>query len=211
MALLENIPGLARVITAWTGNVSVTIGATSATISPGVGSAASVWSDLLAKCRLIHGGTWSGWADASGILQIHHSINFTLTSTLLTKSRLNLSASASGTTVSGAGAHLRGYYPMSLGFTGYDIRKDDGAAAADGSGATPLIWGSGTASVEVLDTWANNYALQEALMEGPDVLMVDIWMGGRRFGRFAIEDVGMKRAGILTGYTTLSLDMIGVS
>ena len=100
---------------------------------------------------------------------------------------------------------------MSLGFTGFDIQKDDGAAAADGSGATPLIWGSGTASVEVLDTWANNYALQETLMEGPDVLMVDIWMGGRRFGRFAVEGVGMKRAGILTGYTTLSLDMIGVS
>lgn len=210
MASADHIPGFAQCASLWTGNVTVTIGAVDATITGSFDSAASIWLALVKKCKLLHGGTWEGWADASGVLQLRHTSTFTMTSSSNTQTRLNLSASASGTQVSGAGAHEGGHYPMSLGMSGFGLQKADGNSTADGSLATPLIWGSASAQVEILDTWANVYAIHQSVMASGDLYTADFWMGGRDFGRFVVESSSTARDGPTTAYTRLNMGLKGV-
>ena len=210
MAVVEHAPGWAEVTNRWTGSVSATIGATSATITPTVDSAASVWIALVEKCKLIHGGTWEGWATDAARLEISHTASFTLTASGNTQTRLNLAASASGTLISSIGPHERGYYPTGLGFEGYNLRKQGGAAAADGSGAVPLIWDPGQATLQVFDTWAFNYDLLSELNAIGDLYKMDIWIGGRGLGRYVVESARMLRASKLNDYTTLTVTATGV-
>ncbi len=211
MPLPDSIPGFAKVSSGWTGVVSVTIGAAVATVTPDVDSPASVWLALLKECRLVHGGVWNGWVDTSGILTIQHSVSFTLASSLSTKSRCTLATSATGTTVTGTGPHQYGFYPLAINFTGHDRAKEDGVSAADGSGATPLIWGSGKGDLEILDTWVNNYNLHESLMDSTELFTMDFWMGGRGFGRYIVESAIMTKPGILADYAMLKVGLAGVA
>ncbi len=62
MALVEFNPGTAQAVAGYTGNVSITIGATSATITPGRDSAASIWAALVDLATVTTCETVQGWA-----------------------------------------------------------------------------------------------------------------------------------------------------
>lgn len=211
MAIVEHIPGLAEVFGSWSGNVAVTIGATAVTISPNDDSCASVWVRLVEQCALTHGGSWYGWVDSDKRLVIETAASFTITASGSTQTRLNLAASFSGTRARGVGAHVGGFYPLGFGFTGFDRMESDGAAAADGSGATPLIWKSNRATATFLDTWANVYDWNAELVPSGDLLSVDVWMGGREFGRFVVDDARTSRLSKVVDYVELAVELSGVA
>ena len=211
MANVEYIPGLAQVFDSWSGNVAVTIGATTVTVTPTKGSCASVWVELVEQCRLTHGGNWNGWVDSDKHVVIQHSSSFTITASGSTQTRLNLSASYSGVRARGVGPHVGGFYPLGFGFTGFDRMESDGAAAADGSGATPLIWKSNKATATFLDTWANIYDWHDDLVPSGDILEVDVWMGGREFGRYVVDDARTNRLSSVVDYVELGVELSGVA
>ena len=211
MAVVDHTPGFSQVTdSGWTGNVTVTIGAVSATITPSNDSAASVWIALVNKCELLHGGSWEGWSTSASKLVIAHSSSFTITATGTTQTRLGLAASTTGTEVAGTSAHFRGTYPIGLSFEGYNKIKEDGVAAADGSGATPLIWKTGGASIQVFDTWQNNYDTQGTIMAAGDIFTGDIWMGGRSFGRYFFDSVRLSKKGKMVDHTVLNIQCSGI-
>ena len=211
MAIVDHTPGFAEVADNWTGSVTVTIGAVSATVTPTRGSAASVWIDLIKKCELLHGGDWYGWSTSASKLVIAHDVSFTLTASGSTQSNLGIPASASGTEVVGTSPHIRGTYPMTLKFSGFQEVKRDGGQASDGEGSTPLIWNTGDAQIQILDTWANCYAINADVMGSGDLFLMDLWIGGRTYGRYIVTGASMSRVSATVDYTQISLQCSGVA
>ena len=189
-------PGFSQVYGNYGGSVSVPIGATSATITPTRASAASIWMDLVALATVTHGAQFEGFVNDSGALVIQTTgDSFTLTASANTQTRLNLAASATGTSITGSGAHQGGLYPTGFKFSGFYLSKGKTKGSAAGDGANPLVWGTDNGTVEILDTYENIWNYHETVYPSGDLYVADIWMGGRSFGRYQITNASMQRPG----------------
>lgn len=98
MALANSqISALAEVVSGWTGAVSVTVGATTATYTPsGRTSAFEVLRGIGREAVRVHGGTVGGWATSAGVLQVQASMLFDISATGTTMGRLGLTGTLSG-------------------------------------------------------------------------------------------------------------------
>jgi hypothetical protein len=92
------------------------------------------------------------------------------------------------------------YIQSSLSFT----------LTSSGSVQTRLIWSDGTAGATIMDTWANIYDWQDDFIGGAALITVDLWMGGRGFGRYIIENATTKRISSLIDYAELDCSLRGV-
>lgn len=213
MAVLVHNPGFSQVFGNYGGSVSVTIGATSATITPGDerASAASIWMDLVALATITHGSQFTGFVNDSGVLVIQAGVTFTLTASGNTQTRLGIAASASGTEVTGTGVHLGGLYPVALKLRGFYLSKKSVKSSAAGDGANSLIWGSDKGRADILDTYENVWNYMETLYPSGDIFVTDIWMGGRSFGRYQVTSAQMGRPGVKPDPATLRISLAGVS
>lgn len=196
--------GLAKVLTGWTGSLTVTVGATAVPIVPAEPTSAI---ELALRVDLVLGALgaqpYGASVSEAGVLTWRAVSSFTLAATSLIQSRLNVAATATGTTVTASGAHADGFYPsrgMLVGsplFTCSTVRS-----VADGSGALnplPLVT---DLSLTVQGTLSELWALEDDF--GADQ-MWDLWAGGTYRGRLRIDSAQRRRLGQSAEHGKLSL------
>jgi len=213
MSLLVHNPGFSQVFGNYGGSVSITIGGDVATVTPGDtrASAASIWMELVSLATITHETPFTGFVNDSGVLVMKAGVSFTLAASGNTQTRLGVDASASGTEVTGTGVHLGGLYPAGLKFKGFYLNKSTIKASAAGDGSNPLIWGTASGSVDILDTYENVWNFHETVYPSGDIFVADLWMGGRSFGRYQVTKARMVHPGRKPDPATLRLSLSGVS
>ena len=199
---------LSRVVSGWTGTITLTNAATSATYvltPPGRTSGASIWEDAAYRLQVLMGATAYGWADSS--LQLHlASATFTLVATGTTQSRLKLTGTYSGvtslTTAAAPDDVLQGNaldHAMPAG------SYQGQAAAGDGVlGSRPRVR-SPTGQIRLYNTTslAAVVTLEEALDDGETY---DAFLNGRVLSRFRAGAVTRARWGRKATQARLDVD-----
>lgn len=164
------LTALAQVVSGWTGSVSVTYGATTATVTPpGRTSAFEVMTALGAEISRVIGGTsHNAWVTSAGVFEMVGGSVFTVAATGTTEGRLGLSG-----TLSGAAAYT---FPSS--YTGavipdYGLRAQSAAITVEdgvstSTGATARTGGlkSGGGRIFAFDDFSDVFTLSADLDEG---------------------------------------------
>jgi hypothetical protein len=188
--------GLALVDSGWTGDVQITRGATTETITPqGRTSAAAIWSEVVRAAQNKFGGTWQGWPDSAGKLHIVTSLaSFDLVCSGTTKTRLVFTGTYTGAAeYTAASAHHSAVYPaygmrLSIGVASRATRAPSANGDFGGSGARMGPSGS----MVCYGTYAEIVSLESALDGGETH---DAWIGGRVVGRVRLGEVKRNRWG----------------
>ena len=170
MAAPTMLPVLGEVTTGYTGNVTITVGATVATYtSKAAESPLSVLLGLMAESYLVHGAGFAAWVDSSDKINIAYSGGvFSIGSSGTTQTRLGLTGALSGAPgytfpnaysdalAPGLGLHIDGAWSV----------WDGGGQMSDGAlGRLPWLTGF-ERTLSVYDTAANLMTHQATLDDG---------------------------------------------
>lgn len=186
--MLEHVSGLAQVTSGWSGTLTTTVGAVTATLSPPLRtSAAEVARELARLSQRTHGGTWQAWVTSAGKLVVEASLAFGLNATGFCATQTGYSAGpyASATSVEATDAHPGGVYPA--GGVGADIGGTSlplGVALGDGSSVALGVLSYASGGLVLEDDHASLMALLPALATGTTW---DVWDGGRIEGRVRLS------------------------
>lgn len=204
------VAGLALVRSGWGGDVTVTIGATVATVTTsGRTSAAEVWEDVVREAAKIHGGEWEGYPTAAGKLAIRGPSAFTLAATSTAQSRLGLTGTYTGaSSYTATSAHSDGVYPSyGLACTVGAAQSDRGEPTADGAYGWPGRATSARGRVVCYGTFSEVNTL-EATLDGAETW--DAWIAGRIVSRVRLGAVRRSRWGDQASQATLTADAMEV-
>ena len=196
--------GLAKVLTGWTGSLTVTVGATAVGIVPSeTTSAIELAGRIDVVLSALGAQPYGADASAAGVISWRAAGSFTLAASGVIQSRLGVAATATGTTVTGTGAHAGGFYPAQGMLVDTPLLASSTAQPmADASGGIGALPSVARVAVEAHDTLAYLWAFEAEF--GGD-LMWDLWAGGRYRGRMRIDDVKRSRLGKSAERATLSL------
>ena len=132
--------GFAKVLTGFTGSLSVTVGSSTVAITPTEPTSAVELAFRVDQTLAALGaGPYGLRISAAGVFEWSAVSSFTLAASGVIKTRMNLATTASGTSVTSAGAHADGFYPSN----GMIVRSPlisttSPAPIADGSNAPTL-------------------------------------------------------------------------
>ena len=201
--------GLAKVLTGWTGSLTVTVGATAVPIVPSEPTSAV---ELALRVDVVLGALgaspYGASVSAAGVITWRAVSSFTLAATGVIRSRLNVAASTTGTTVTGSGAHADGFYPArGMLVESPMVASSTTMSVSDGAGAINPLPMTSTVSLEVHDTLANIWAHEASFNTDH---MWDLWAGGVYRGRLRVEDANRSRIGISAEHAALRLSCVSV-
>lgn len=185
--------GLAKVLTGWTGTLSVQVGATLVPITPSEPTSAIELAMRVDIVLSALGAQPVGVRADGGVLSWSAGVSFTLAATGVIQSRLNVAASTTGTTVTGAGAHADGFYPAQGMLVRSPLFASSTASPmSDGSAAGNPLPMVATVSIEAHDTLSNLWTLEDDFSSDQ---LWDLWAGGGYRGRMRINSVKRNRLG----------------
>ena len=194
MAAPLNVMGMAKVLTGWTGSLTVTVGGVAVAVTPQASTSAIVLAMRVGDILRAFGLSGVQYASSTGVLGWDASGTFTLAATGVIATRMGLAASSTGTTVTGTGAHQDGFYPehgMSL-----DVPVGSFAVVpslADGSAAVGPLNASQslrlTAHGDLDDIWTLEAAFNT---DQP----WDLWAAGVHRARLKVNSVSRERVGL---------------
>jgi len=194
---------MAKVLTGWSGTLSVTVGASTVAVPVELRTSAIVLADRAAAIARGMGVSVEAYATAAGVLTWSAASTISINASGVIASRMNLAATTTGTTLSGAGAHTDGFYPA------HGMRID---APSDGTGRTmPTAAGSYTTAprrepqpvrAQAFGTMADVWTYAAAF--GGDVVW-DVWGFQGYWGRLRIDTVERERQGTSSENATLRL------
>ena len=196
MAINPGSVGLALVDSGWTGDVQVSRGATTETITPPTRtSAAALWAEVIRAAANKFGGTWQGWPDADDKLHITTTLpSFDLVCSGTTQTRLGFTSTYTGAaSYTAASAHYEGQYPtrglrLSVGVASRRTRPPVASGDFGGSGARR----GPTGTLVCYGTYSEIVTLESELTGGETH---DAWIGGRVISRVRLGDVKRRRWG----------------
>ena len=201
--------GLAKVLTGWTGSLTVTVGGVPVGITPSeptsaVELAVRVDTVLTALGAQPHGVQVS----EAGVLVWSAVASFTLAATGVIQTRLNVAASTTATTVTGAGVHADGFYPArGMSIDSPMMATSQATTMADAAGSTGALAAVSSARLTANDTLQALWAFEDDF--GTDQLW-DLWAGGYYRARLRIEQVTRERLGTSAEAGRLSMQAAGV-
>jgi len=185
--------GMAQALTGWTGDLSVTIGATEVEITPRPTTSAIELAIRIGDVLRGFGLSGIQYASATGVLVWEASSTFTVEATGVIASRMNLAASTSGATVTGAGAHLNGFYPgHGMSVVAPLLPFAEVAPMADGAHAPGLLSRATPVRLRAFSELSDVWALEAAF--GTDQPW-DLWALGEWRGRLKVSSVVRQRVG----------------
>lgn len=197
--------GLCKVLTGFTGSLSVTVGATTVPISPKEPTSAVELAFRVDQVLAALGAQPYGLRiSETGVFTWSAVTSFTLAATGVIQTRLNVAASTTGQTVTGAGAHADGFYPgegMLLRSPLLDTQR--ARALSDGSGATMVQPMPAQTEILVHDTLANIWSLEGTF--SADQLW-DYTSASQYQGRLRVNAVKRRRLGRTAEHAELRLD-----
>jgi len=193
MAAPLNVMGMAKVLTGWTGSLSVTIGGVTVPITPRATTSVIELAERVGDVLRGFGLSGIQYATSAGVLQWEATGAFTLAATGVIATRMNLAASTTGTTVTGAGAHADGFYPG----IGMSLAEPIGSttvvpALANGAATVGSLMASQSlrlvAHADLDDIWTLEAAFNT---DQP----WDVWAAGVYRGRLKVDSVTRERMG----------------
>lgn len=188
-----NVMGMAKVLTGWTGTLSVTVGATTVAITPPMRTSAIILADRVVLIADALGVAVTTFATAAGVLTWSASATMSINATGVLRTRLNLAATTTGTDLAGVGAHTDGFYPEH-GMEIATMPNTSTMVTPAASGSNPPIPNMAPQSltIGVFGTLANLWTYEDAF--GGDHVW-DVWRAGRYWGRLRVNDVSRQPLG----------------
>lgn len=203
----EGVIGLAKVVTGWTGSISLITGGVTTTITPEArDSAARILIQLVTETARDTGTETQAWVDSAGKVRIYCAAAWRLASSGTTQTRLDTPASAiysAGVTFEASSAHSDGYYPE------YGLRVNGAPAAfttvdptSAGAYAPSTRLDSRSYSLVGYDTLSNQWD-QEVALSNHDTW--DLWRDGFYVARLRLGKTTRNRWGSLGTQASLNI------
>lgn len=188
-----NVVGMAKVLTGWSGSLSVTVGATTVAVPVDTRTSVIVLAQRITAVARGLGVSVEAYATAAGVLTWAAASTISINASGVIATRMSLAATTTGTTLSGTGAHADGFYP------GHGMRIEapadsttlEAPTAAGGYTAAPVMTPrpvSLRAYGVMADMWTH------AADFGGDVVW-DVWGSPGYWGRLRVDAVRRDRMG----------------
>jgi hypothetical protein len=206
---------LAEVKAGYTGDVQVTVGATTATVTSRASeSPLSIMLRVQLECTVVHSPGWSFFVDSAGKINLQYPATFSLTATGTTEARLGLSGTISGSSEYVFGSAMANPLVPDRGaaLDGANLALSDGGSISDGSNAR-APWMTGTSrTLSIYDDAADLMAHQALLDEGGiwDLVMPRAGAAPHPT-RFRVRKTWRDRPMAISSEWRLFADVIGVS
>lgn len=203
------LSGLAEVAPGWTGDVSIVVSGSTATIVPRARtSALEVFRDLVRAAQRICGGAWQWWSDATGRLVVRSSATFDLAATGTTADRLGFTGTYTGDVeYSGDDPHAGGVYPtIGLNLFGADGIAVRGQVSADGARVMSLSRQDQTGRLVCWGAFDELCGLVDTLEAGT----FDVSLAGTVAARVRVTGVARAARGLLPDKTQLEVTVAAV-
>ena len=193
MAAPLNMMGMAKVLSGWSGSLSVTVGATTVAITPDLRTSAIILAREVARTALGLGVSTKAYATTSGVLTWEAASSISINASGLIRTRLNVDATTTGTTLVGAGVHADGFYPEhGMRIAAMPSTATVVPAAAAGAQTDIPNMAPTSLTAQVFGTLANLWTYED-LFGGDQVW--DCWLVDRYFGRLRVDNVIRRRFG----------------